>query len=70
MQPDEVKAIRRKLGLTQNDLADILRLGIDGARVVRHWEMGTRNPSGPVRVLLKLFDQCPKALEIAQKSQD
>jgi len=54
MTPDEFAQARRKLGLSQDQLARILGLGIDGGRTVRRWEVpeGTTNarPPNPVAV--------------------
>lgn len=53
MTPAEVKAIRKRAGLSQTGLAALLR--ISDARTVRHWEHGTRGVSGPVTILLELI---------------
>lgn len=38
MTPSEVKAARKALGMTCNELAGILGLGGSGGRTVRGWE--------------------------------
>lgn len=58
MTPDEVKAARLQLGMTQQQLADALGLvGDDAVRTVRRWEAGERAVGGPaaqcIRYLLK-----------------
>jgi DNA-binding transcriptional regulator YiaG len=58
MQPDEVKAARLQLGMTQQQLAHALGLTGDTAKdTVRQWESGRRPISGPaaqcLRYLLK-----------------
>jgi len=56
MTPAEIKAARKRLGLTQSGLARALRLSEkSGADTVRFWESG-RNPiSGPAIVAIELM---------------
>jgi DNA-binding transcriptional regulator YiaG len=51
--PTELKAIRQRYGLTQGQLAAILR--IEDQRTVRRWEAGDRAISGPATILLELM---------------
>lgn len=62
MSPAEVKAIRLELGFTQAELAGALELAeATGKDTVRSWESGKREPSGPVRVALRMLrDQAPR----------
>jgi DNA-binding transcriptional regulator YiaG len=58
MLPDDVRAARQQLGLTQEQLANALGIaGKDAARTVRNWENGRRAISPPaaqcIRYLLK-----------------
>ncbi len=53
MSPDQMKAARRRLGYTQAQLAKELRMGKDGARSIRRWELGEREIPGPVVVLIE-----------------
>jgi DNA-binding transcriptional regulator YiaG len=56
MAPDEIKAARAALGVTQTELADALELeGIFGKDTVRNWERGKRPISGPARVAVRLM---------------
>lgn len=56
MEPHEVKAIRKQLGLTQQGLADALELeGRLSKDTVRSWEYGRRPISGPARVALRFM---------------
>jgi putative transcriptional regulator len=48
----DVKALRRRLGLSQAAFAS--RFGFSLASV-RNWEQGHRRPEGPARVLLRLI---------------
>jgi DNA-binding transcriptional regulator YiaG len=40
MTPNELRAARKELGLSTAGLARALRLGKQGARTVRRWEVG------------------------------
>ena len=53
MTPPGLKAIRTRYGLTQRQLATILR--IEDERTVRRWEAGDRAISGPASILLELM---------------
>ena len=54
MTPAQFKAIRNRYGLSQSDLASLLRLS-DG-RTIRRYEDGSREISGPVSIILELMD--------------
>ena len=55
-EPDEVKAAREALGMTQLELADALRLDRPyGKDVVRSWETGRRPITGPAQVAILLM---------------
>ena len=57
----EVKAIRERMGVTQDKFA--LILGVS-KRTVENWEQGRRHPTGAARSLLKIVEADPKhALE-------
>lgn len=55
----DVRAIRRKTGLSQAKFA--ARFGFT-ADAVRNWEQGRRTPEGPARVLLKVIEREPEAV--------
>lgn len=56
MLPDEVKAARLQLGMTQAELGDAMGLtGEHAAAVVRSWEKGRRNITGPAAMLLRFL---------------
>ena len=60
MEPRQIRAIRAWFGLSQQDLAD--RLHVTQNAVAR-WETGSRNPSGPARVVLEqLWDQAQREM--------
>jgi putative transcriptional regulator len=62
----DVKAIRMKLGMTQQAFAAQFGFSIN---TLRHWEQGKRQPEGPARAYLLVIDRAPmtvqKALRIA-----
>ena len=60
--PEEinVKAIRQKLGLSQEAFA--LRFGFSPA-AVRDWEQGRRQPEQAARVLLMVIEEAPQTVE-------
>lgn len=58
----DVRAIRRRLGLTQAEFAR--RFGFSPGSV-RNWEQGHRTPQGPARVLLRVIDREPDAVNRA-----
>ena len=57
-EPD-VRAIRAKLGLSQDNFS--VMLGISAA-TLRNWEQNRRKPVGPARVLLRVAEKHPKAV--------
>ena len=57
MTKDEVKQLRAKLGLTQQELAD--KLGVTQTSVAR-WEMGMHQIEEPTARLLKLLVKMEK----------
>ncbi|WP_395707915.1 helix-turn-helix domain-containing protein [Reyranella sp.] len=58
----DVKAIRSKLGMTQEEFAG--RFGFS-VNTLRHWEQGLRQPEGPTRAYLLVIDRAPKAVQKA-----
>ena len=61
LAPD-VKAIRHKLGLSQDEFAT--RFGFS-VSTLRNWEQGTRKPETTASVLLTVIDKAPGAVESA-----
>ena len=53
----KVKTLRRKLRLTQAELAE--RCGVQRSAVTL-WELGIRNPSGSALLLLKMLENTAK----------
>jgi len=55
----EVKAIRQKYALSQQDFARIFGISV---RTLQQWEQGRRFPQGPAKVLLNVIDKNPQAV--------
>ena len=55
----DVKAIRTKLDMTQEEFAG--RFGFS-VNTLRHWEQGLRSPRGAARVLLQVVEHNPQAV--------
>jgi len=57
--PDDIKAIRQRLGKSQTEFA--LLIGVSTA-TLRNWEQGRRSPEGPARALLKVAAAHPRVV--------
>jgi putative transcriptional regulator len=57
-----VRAVRERLKLTQAEFAR--RFGLS-ERTIQEWEQGRAEPEGPARILLRVIDREPKAVERA-----
>ncbi|QDX82059.1 transcriptional regulator [Denitratisoma sp. DHT3] len=55
----DVKAVRAKVGMTQEQFA--ARFGFSTA-TLRHWERGDRSPRGPALALLNVIEHNPQAV--------
>ncbi|ATE62245.1 helix-turn-helix domain-containing protein [Thauera sinica] len=58
-RPVDVKALRTRVGMTQEQFA--ARFGFSTA-TLRHWERGDRTPRGPALVLLNVIERNPAAV--------
>lgn len=58
----DVKGIRAKLSLSQSQFAK--RFGLN-VRTVQDWEQGRKVPDLPARVLLRVIEKSPRAVEKA-----
>lgn len=58
----DVKAIRAKLAMTQEEFAG--RFGFS-VNTLRHWEQGSRQPEGPTRAYLIVIDRASQAVQQA-----
>ena len=54
-----VQALRRRIGLTQEEFA--AKFGIS-LGTLRHWERGDRKPHGPALVLLRVIEKNDRAV--------
>ena len=61
----DVKAIRAKLDMTQEEFAGRFGFSIN---TLRHWEQGRRVPEGPTRAYLLVIDRNPKAVQKALRA--
>ena len=57
--PIDVKNIRAKMGMNQNEFASAFGISIS---TLRHWERGDRSPQGPALVLLNVVAKEPYAV--------
>ena len=61
----DVRAIRKKLGMTQDAFAQEFGFSVN---TLRHWEHGKRVPEGPTRAYLLVIDRNPKAVQKALRA--
>jgi putative transcriptional regulator len=52
VKPDEIQQARRRLGLSQDQFADVFGVS---ASTLRKWEQGQHSPSGAAKALLKVI---------------
>lgn len=57
-EPD-VRAIRRKTGLSQSQFATLIGVNL---RTLQNWEQRRSRPTGPARALLRIVDKNPEAM--------
>jgi len=57
--PEDVRAIRRRLALSQEQFAARFGFSVD---TIRNYEQGHRRPAGPARVLLRVIASDPDAV--------
>ncbi len=58
----DVRALRRKLGLSQAQFASKFGFGL---RTLQEWEQGRALPDRPARILLRVIEKSPKTVERA-----
>ncbi len=58
----DIKLIRTKTGLSQQQFADKLNIS---PRTLQNWEQGTRNPTGAAVTLMRLLDKQPDLIGLA-----
>lgn len=57
---EDVVALRRFTGLTQQEFADALGISV---HTLRNWEQGRRSPEGPALALLRIAARHPRVLK-------
>jgi putative transcriptional regulator len=57
--PSNVKALRERTGLTQNEFSTLIGVSV---RTLQNWEQGRREPEGPAKALLRVFEKEPQAV--------
>jgi len=57
MKADEFRAVRKRLGLSRDEIAEVL--GLSGYNAVSNIELGLRNPSRLAQMLLRALDSLP-----------
>lgn len=55
----DVKGLRAKVGMSQNEFASAFGISV---ATLRHWERGDRTPQGPALVLLNVVAKEPQAV--------
>lgn len=61
----DVRAIRSKLGMTQQEFAGQFGFSIN---TLRHWEQGKRQPEGPARAYLLVIERAPRTVQKALRA--
>lgn len=56
-QAPDVKSIRQKTGMSQEQFASRCHISVN---TLRHWERGDRQPHGPAMALLHLVERNPQ----------
>lgn len=57
--PEEIKATRERIGVSQTSFAAMLNVS---PRTLQEWEQGRRQPTGPARSLLVIAAQKPEVM--------
>jgi putative transcriptional regulator len=60
--PVDVKAVRRRLGISQSQFAQMIGVSVS---TLQNWEQGRRRPEGPARALLRVAAVNPEAVAAA-----
>ena len=56
---DDIVALRRFLGMTQQSFSDALGISV---HTLRNWEQGRRHPEGPAIALLRIAARHPRII--------
>jgi putative transcriptional regulator len=58
-RPDDVRQLRKDLGLSQSEFAMLIGVSVS---TLQNWEQGRRRPEGPARALLRVVRTHPEAV--------
>ncbi|HMF11819.1 MAG TPA: NadS family protein [Gemmataceae bacterium] len=58
-RPVDVKAVRRRLGMSQSEFARMIGVSV---ATLQNWEQGRRRPDGPARALLRVAAVNPEVV--------
>ncbi len=61
----DVRAIRRKLGMTQEEFSGKFGFSVN---TLRHWEQGKRRPEGATRAYLLVIARAPRTVQKALRA--
>lgn len=64
--PLDVRAARKRLGMTQEGFSRAFGVSLD---TLRKWETGARRPTGAARTLLRVIEHNPEAVAAAIKDR-
>lgn len=56
----DMKAIRKKLGLTQSEFSAFVNVSV---KTIERWESGEKNITGPIVLLVKILNENPKLVQ-------
>lgn len=59
LEPGDVAALRRYVGLTQPEFAEALGISV---RTLQNWEQGRNTPDGPGLALLRIAARDPRVI--------
>lgn len=59
VSPPDVKAVRERIGLSQHDFAQLMRVSI---KTLQNWEQQRRQPTGPAAALLQIVQAAPEVV--------
>jgi putative transcriptional regulator len=62
LTPDHPRVVRSRLGMTQEEFADLLGVPVG---TLRNWEQGIREPVGAAKTLLRIAAKHPKIVRDA-----
>ena len=60
LTPEEIKAIRARIGVSQSAFAVLMNISV---RTVQDWEQGRRRPEGPAQSLLAIASARPEVMQ-------